>query len=192
MKRWTAAVAVAVIIGLFPVTGCTKKQEAGAGANAAFLGTSSGNVAGLKWSIPKRWSSAGERPMRAATYSIPAAEGDAEPAECAVFFFGTGQGGDIQANIDRWIGQFEASGIPAKAQKQVAGMNVTIVQIAGAYLAPGGPMMQSTGKKENYRLLGAIVEGPQGSVFFKFTGPAKTLGAAEGEFNAMVESLAKM
>ena len=71
-------------------------------------------------------------------------------------------------------------------------MKVTLVQVAGAYLAPAGPMMQSSGKKENFRLLGAIVEGPEGSVFYKFTGPAKTVSGAEGEFSAMVESLAKI
>ena len=94
-------------------------------------------------------------------------------------------------NIDRWIGQFEVAGTPGRSTKDVSGLKVTLVQIAGAYLAPSGPMMESQGKKENFRLLGAIVEGPQGSVFFKYTGPAKTIGASEAEFNAMVESLEK-
>jgi len=79
-----------------------------------------------------------------------------------------------------------------RATKSVGGMNVTLVDINGAYLAPAGPQMQSTGKKENYRLLGAIVEGPEGMVFFKFTGPAKTIGEAQGEFNAMIASLSKV
>ncbi|MBF8248785.1 MAG: hypothetical protein HW374_1585 [Bacteroidetes bacterium] len=52
-------------------------------------------------------------------------------------------------------------------------------------------MMQSQGKKENYRLLGAIVEAPKGSVFFKFTGPANTISTATPEFDAMVSSAAK-
>jgi hypothetical protein len=50
-------------------------------------------------------------------------------------------------------------------------------------------MMQSQGKKEKFRLLGAIVEAPQGSVFFKFTGPANTVAAAEEEFDELIESL---
>jgi hypothetical protein len=52
-------------------------------------------------------------------------------------------------------------------------------------------MMMSSGKKENYRLLGAIVAGPQGSVFFKFTGPAKTVAAAQPEFDALIASMTK-
>ncbi|MEW6512124.1 MAG: hypothetical protein AB1428_14330 [Bacteroidota bacterium] len=191
MTRWAAAVIVGVAMGMLPATGCNKKQ-AGDAAGAASLGSGSGSVAGIKWSVPKRWTTQGERPMRVATYSIPPDEGDTEQGECAVFYFGNDQGGGVEDNIDRWVGQFETSGIPVRAQKEYGGLPVTLVQIAGTYLAPGGPMMQSTGRKEEFRLLGAIVEGPQGSVFFKFTGPAKTVTKAEEEFNAMVGSLAKM
>jgi hypothetical protein len=52
-------------------------------------------------------------------------------------------------------------------------------------------MMESQGKKENYRLLGAIVEAPEGLVFFKFTGPAKTIAAADTEFDALIGSVSK-
>jgi hypothetical protein len=129
--------------------------------------------------------------MRIATYAVPAAEGDTEQGECAVFYFGNEQGGGVDANIDRWVGQFENPGVPSRAAKEVSGLKVTLVQVSGTYLSPGGPMMQSQGKKDNYRLYGAIVEAPQGAVFFKLTGPAKTVGTAEGEFNAMIESIAK-
>jgi hypothetical protein len=40
-------------------------------------------------------------------------------------------------------------------------------------------------------LLGAIIEGPSGEVFFKLTGPAKTIAAAESEFQAMLKSVKK-
>jgi hypothetical protein len=181
-----------MIIALSLLAGCSKKQEQQqGGTQGASLGASKGAVAGVQWSVPARWSEQGARQMRAATYTIPAAQGDPEPAECAVFYFGPSQGGAVDMNIDRWVGQFETGNPPAKSEREVNGMKVTFVQIAGTYLAPAGPMMQSQGKKENFRLLGAIVEGPQGSVFFKLTGPAKTVGECEGEFNALVGSLSK-
>ena len=173
---------------LLVLAGCGKKQ---AGEQSASLGQGKGAVAGVQWSIPKRWSDQGARQMRVATYTIPAAQGDPEPAECAVFYFGSSQGGGTDMNIDRWVGQFETSNLPARSSREIDGMKVTLVQIAGTYLSPGGPMMESQGKKENYRLLGAIVEGSQGSVFFKLTGPAKTVGECEGEFDAMIGSIAK-
>jgi hypothetical protein len=52
-------------------------------------------------------------------------------------------------------------------------------------------MMQSTGKKPGYRLLGAIVEAPEGNVFFKLTGPDATVGAAQAELDALVASFEK-
>lgn len=154
-----------------------------------------GNAGGIKWAPPKGWSLGPERSMRAATYMIPAAGGDPEGGECAVFFFGPGQGGGVQANIDRWIGQFEQpDGRPsaelAKQNKEVInGMTVTTVDLTGTF-AGGGPMMGgSTAKKTGYRMLGAIVEGPQGAVFFKLTGPAKTVAASQDDFRALLKSL---
>jgi hypothetical protein len=65
------------------------------------------------------------------------------------------------------------------------------VDIKGTYLNPGGGMMQSQGEKPDYRLLGAIVEAPQGNVFFKLTGPAATVAAAEADFDALLASIGR-
>jgi hypothetical protein len=172
--------------GMLVVSGCGKKAEQAGG-----LGDKTGTVAGVKWRVPARWTVLPERPMRVATYGIPAAEGDAEGAECAASFFGSGMGGDIESNIARWVGQFENPSQPVRASKQVNGIDVTTIKVSGDYLSPGGPMMQSTGTKKGYQLIGAIINGPEGVVFFKLTGPAKTAGSAEAEFDAMVGSLGK-
>jgi hypothetical protein len=166
------------------------KKDSGTTGQAS-LGSSTGSAGGVRWTVPKRWANQPERPMRIATYAIPAAEGDAEGAECAVSFFGASQGGNVDANIDRWLGQFESVDVPSRSSREINGTKVTTVQIAGAYLSPGGPMMMSTGKKENFRLLGAIIEAPEGLVFFKLTGPSKTVGSINPEFDAMVGSLSK-
>jgi hypothetical protein len=146
-------------------------------------------AAGLTWTIPPGWSVDAERAMRVATYGVPAASGDAEGGECGVFHFGPSQGGDVESNIARWVAQFESPGTPERSGRVVDGMRVSLVKVSGTYLAPGGPMMQSTGSKPDYALLGAIVEGPQGSVFFKLTGPRRTLEAAARDFDAMVASV---
>ncbi|MGE0128382.1 MAG: hypothetical protein AB7U82_09910 [Blastocatellales bacterium] len=127
--------------------------------------------------------------MRAATYIIPPAKGDSEGAECAVF---ANIAGGVQANIDRWVGQFEKTdGAPNQKKETINGLPVTTVEVSGTFKG-GGPMMgQSSGPKSGYRLLGAIVEGPEGEIFFKLTGPAKTISAAQDEFQAMLKSLKK-
>ena len=178
--------------------GCNKKQPEQPKASPqlqelaqAHGGAAPNSVAGVTWSMPQHWAVAPPRQMRVATYAVSPVEGDPDPAECGVFYFGNDQGGSVEANIDRWVGQFEASDAPVRSSREVNGLKVTLVQIAGTYLAPGGPMMQSQGKKENFKLLGAIVQAPEGSVFFKLTGPAKTIAAAEGDFNGLISSLKK-
>jgi hypothetical protein len=153
------------------------------------------SAAGVKWTAPSGWKSEGSRPMRAATYSIPPAAGDHDSAECAVYFFGAGQGGGIEANIERWKGQFhQPGGKPAEAQvrkRTIHGLPVTTIDISGEYSGMGGPMAGAKTVQPGYRLLGAIVEGPGGNVFVKFTGPAKTVAANQQKFEQLVASFDK-
>ncbi len=153
------------------------------------------SVAGLRWTAPAGWKSEGERPMRAATYKIAPAAGDQDSAECAVYFFGAGQGGSIEANIERWKGQLHGSGgKPADAQvkkRTIHDLAVTTVDATGEYSGMGGPMAGGQAAKSGYRLLGAIVEGPGGNLFIKFTGPAKTVAANLGKFEQLLASFAK-
>jgi hypothetical protein len=147
------------------------------------------SAAGIHWTAPADWKNEGARPMRAATYSVAATAGEHEAAECAVYFFGQGQGGSVQANIDRWKGQFK--GGDAKVTKMtVHGLPVTRIDISGEYSGMGGPMVQSA-SKAGYRLLGAIVEGPGGNLFIKFTGPLKTVAANQQKFDTFLASFAK-
>jgi hypothetical protein len=147
------------------------------------------SAAGLKWSTPQGWKNEGSRPMRAATYSVPSAPGDHEAAECAAYFFGQGSGGSIQANIDRWKGQFQPAN--AKLDKRtIHGLAVTTIESAGDYTGMGGAMGQQAAA-HNYKLLGAIIEGPGGNVFVKFTGPAKTVEVNRKQFEALLTSFQK-
>ena len=198
MTRSIIAIAACILIA-----GCTQKEKEAAPPQMPAQGNDmvasphqtlrqgpSNAVAGVHWTVPAGWTEQGARQMRIATYTIPAAKGDPEETECAVFYFGANQGGDIGTNIDRWASQFDHAPAPVKKNEEVHGMQVTTVRIDGTYLAPAGPMMESQGKREGYRLLGAIVAAPEGSVFFKLTGPAKSVAAAEEAFRGLVQSLA--
>lgn len=154
------------------------------------------SVAGLKWTPPTGWKSSGITSMRAATYPVPPLLGDREGAECVLYFFGVGQGGSIQANIDRWEGQFKAPGgkpAPAKVIKTtVHGLPVTTVDVSGEYSGMARPTATSAVRVSGYRLLGAIVENPAGNVFIKFTGPAKTIAANQPKFQQLLDSFEKV
>lgn len=147
-------------------------------------------AAGIRWSVPRSWTAQAPRHMRVATYSVPGVKGSA-PGECGVFYFGKGHGGGVEENFDRWAAQFEGAAPPKKGLRTVGSFKVHSIRLSGTYLDPGGPQMQSRGRRPGYQLLGAIVEAPEGLVFFKCTGPAETLRAAEPDFEKMIDSLAR-
>ena len=149
---------------------------------------------GLTWAAPKGWSVApSSSSMRVVTYRVPATAGDAEGGEVAVFFFGPGQGGGTQANVDRWVRQFtpeKGSAAPGKpVALKGAAVPVTIVTAEGTYASgmPGGALTPKAG----WALRGGIAEGQQGPVFFKMVGPRKTVAAATPAFDALLKSLKK-
>lgn len=150
--------------------------------------TGEASSVGIDWDVPSRWKNTGATSTRLATYDVPP-PGGGESAECAVFYFGPGQGGDVESNLDRWIGQFENARGVSRATKTYGGMSVGLVSVEGDYLAPSGPMMESDGTRKGFMLRGAIVAGPNGNVFFKFTGPKRAVSAAAGEFDGMLQSL---
>jgi hypothetical protein len=159
---------------------------------AAAAAASAESAAGVQWTTPAGWKVEAARPMRAATYTIAPVAGDHDPAECGIYFFGTGQGGSIEANLERWKTQFtDPNGrtTPAKIDKgQVHGLRVTRIDTSGSYSGMGGPMTAKPQSVAGYRLLGAIVEAPGGNVFVKFTGPMKTIAANQQKFEQLLSS----
>ena len=152
-------------------------------------------VGGVTFDDPAGWISA-PKPMRSANYTIPAAAGDRQNGELAVFYFGPGQGGGVEANLRRWLGQFvKADGTPVAAadadrsDQQVGGMQVTVLDVTGTYLFKPFPMAPQATPMPGYRMLAAIVQGPDAPIFFKLTAPANTVAEAEPEFRKLIASL---
>ncbi len=153
------------------------------------------SVAGLRWTAPPGWKNEGSRPMRAATYKVPAAPGDPDGFECVVYFFGAGQGGSVEANIQRWKDQFrDAGGKPAGARiakRNIRGLPVTTIDTAGEYTGMGGPNATESHAAPGFRMLGAVIEGPGGNVFIKFAAPARTVDANRQRFGQLLDSFEK-
>jgi hypothetical protein len=144
------------------------------------------------WTMPPSWKAMPDRPMRQATYQVPGSAGSdsAGPAEVAVFYFGVGQGGDVEANITRWLGQFKdlAPDQAERGQREVHGFSIATVRVReGTFSSgmPGGP----TVPQEKYGLNAAVVETPAGPYFFKMTGPSATVDAEEGHFSEFLGSI---
>lgn len=132
--------------------------------------------------------------MRQAQYALARADGDSEDGELAVFYFGPGQGGSVEANIDRWLGQIsqpDGSSSRDKAKtskKEVSGLAVTLVDVNGTYSAG---MMSNAPPRASYRMLAAVVETNDGPWFFKLVGPEKTIAKWQESFNGFISSFKK-
>ena len=130
--------------------------------------------------------------MRAAEYGVT---GD-ESASLTVFYFGPDQGGSVEANITRWLGQFtqpDGSDTAAKAlrsKRDVGGVPVALVEVSGKY--SGGMGMvggKAPAEQPDTMLLGAIANGAQGPVFFKLTGSREAIERARPAFDKLIGSL---
>ena len=104
----------------------------------------------------------------------------------ADFFYFPGQGGGAQANIDRWLGQFQ--GKPASnTEKIMRGKQaIHLVEVTGTFMQ--GPPFGQKVPVANTRLLGAIVESDKGHVFIKLTGNKEAVAAIVDDFKALATS----
>lgn len=149
---------------------------------------------------PSAWKS--EPPssgMRKAQFVLGRSGSDTEDASLIVFYFGPGQGGSVEDNLERWYGQFQqADGSSTRdrartSKKTVGGMPATMADVTGSYSAGAmNPMMpHGVAPKAGYRMLAAIIETPQGPYFLKLTGPAGTVGHWQPAFERFVDQVQK-
>jgi hypothetical protein len=139
----------------------------------------------LEWHAPPRWQLVpNASKFRLATYRIPHAPSDPDDAELSI----TQAGGSVEANAQRWVGQFDAASqkTAKRSMRKVGTLDVTVVEAQGTY---SGGMAKDASSGSGYALLGAIVSTPGMPHFFKLTGPAKTVLAARPEFDQMIGSL---
>lgn len=148
----------------------------------------------LTFTAPAAWKArpAGSS-MRVAEFVVPRAAGDPEDGEVVIFFF-RGGGGSVDANIQRWLGQFQQpSGQAVKdggrSTMTVGGLEITTVDVSGTYIAELRPGAAERHNKPNFRMRAAVVETPKGPYFVKFTGPAATVEQASPAFDAFLKSL---
>lgn len=199
MTRIDSVGGVAVLVCL-TLAGCSKttpepekiadapaaaKTSGSAPATSSAAAPATSSDYDLAWDAPSAWTSMpNPNTMRKATYKVPKASGDSEDAELTV----SAASGGVDANIKRWAGQF-GNAEPKTEPRSVNGLKVTLVEIKGSFASGGGMMGGPTTQKENYMLLGAVVDAGERQHFFKMTGPEKTVTQARKDFDALVSSL---
>jgi hypothetical protein len=145
-------------------------------------------VGGFGFSRPGGWDwIVPSSPMRKAQLDFTAPDGG--KAEVNFFHFGPGQGGGVEANVQRWFSQFQ-NAQTARSESSVGGVRIVNVEAEGTFLSgmPGTTPVPL----ENHALRGAILEDAAGGdVFVKMTGPNAAVQAAWPAFDQMVRAAAE-
>src|ERR1035437_1294381 len=136
--------------------------------SGALVTSDSLSVHGLGWRVPAGWilTPTHEHPRIAQVRTIGG-------LEILVFSFGRG-GGGIQANFQRWREQVQFIQDSAIEVDTAKGVVRAIGRWTGNYRGGNGSKA-ADGSLQT--LLGAVVEGPGGRVFFKVVGSKDKLGA---------------
>lgn len=134
--------------------------------------------------------------MRLAEWTLPKAGSDTEDALVTVYFFGANMGGNAQANIDRWIGQFsQPDGKPSKDVAKTttglttSGLKTTSVDVTGTYVAEVTPGSAEHFNKPGWRQMATLIETPGGPHFVKVVGPAATLAKWDASVTTFIKSI---
>jgi hypothetical protein len=144
-------------------------------------------------SVPAGWE---VRPpgneMRLAEYTVRA-PGGADSAEVVVYYFGEGQGGSVQANIDRWSSQFSLPDggpvTPTTTKLDDASFPTTLVELEGNY---GRGMGMGPGRESataGQALDAAVVETPKGNLYIQLFGDTASVRGGRTAFLEFVTSI---
>jgi hypothetical protein len=138
----------------------------------------------LAWTAPPGWRAMpNPNALRVATYRVSPDDGDA--TEVTV----SRAGGSTDANIQRWIGQFDGAGAPSRTERRVGDIGVTVVEVSGTYAGNGMMPAGRAPKLDGWSLVGAIAAPGGTPYFFKMTGPTQRVRAARPAFDAMIASI---
>jgi hypothetical protein len=123
--------------------------------------------------------------LRLAQFEIPAAKGDTVPTQLVVSSF-PGGGGGVDPNLQRWLGEFDATG---RKVELVEGMGTqgkyVLVDIAGPH--KGTAFARRDEPLEDGRLLGAIITTADKEIYFlKMVGQDATVKAATEGFRKAI------
>jgi hypothetical protein len=162
---------------------------------ALLLVTQTSPAGKLTFTAPEGWT---PRPaastMRVAEFVLPRVGSDAEDGDVVVYFFG-GQGGDAEANITRWIGQMQqpdgrsSADVARRSSTTANGLPVTMVDVAGTYVAEVRPGSTEHFNKPGFRMRAAVLMTAGGPYFIKMLGPSATIARWSATLDTFLQSM---
>ncbi len=201
-RRKSGRAVCSLLLGGLAMTGCNEstatrepplpvaksleaEKPAASSAAATSTGTVERNFSGAIFQVPVAWR---EAPSKSdfiiAEFTVPGSAGDGRLTLSTA-------GGEVQANIDRWKGQFGRGSddpSPKESPLTVDGKDARLVELFGSYqgMEPGAT------RKKDQAMLGVVIplriSERETNYFVKLTGPRETLTKVRDEFVKFVET----
>jgi hypothetical protein len=142
-------------------------------------------------SVPAEWTArAPSSSSRLAEFVLP--ETTAGTAEVVVYFFGSRQGANVDANLGRWKSQFsnpDSSPVYERVTRDSSGaFPLTFAEYRGNYRRGIGAGSADS-VRAGQELIAAIVETPHGVMFIQLFGTIARVAAERDTFVAFVKNL---
>ncbi|MBQ15545.1 MAG: hypothetical protein CMJ65_00330 [Planctomycetaceae bacterium] len=137
-------------------------------------------LTGIRFDVPTGWSEQAESEFYEAKYVIPSEHGE-------MTLTLTTMGGGIEANLNRWVGQFRlAPGEkPRRETLSVDGLKSEWIDVRGTFRSRVG---NSPGPHSDWRLLGAAIPTKPRPFLLKLIGPRSAVAEFGEEFRKFVRS----
>ena len=115
-----------------------------------------------------------------------------DSAEIVVFFFGASMGGNVDANLTRWHGQFTSGDTKPTYERvtrdSTGKFPLTIAEYSGTYRRGIG-MGSADSVRTGQTLIATIVETPRGAMFIQLFGPSARVSAERDTYLKFVKGI---
>lgn len=149
-------------------------------------------VLGYHTRVPRGWVPRSPSSSSRLAQFVLSGSDSANIAEVVVFFFGKTQGGNVDANLARWRGQFsttDGSPVPERVTRDSSGaFPITFAEFRGTYRRGIGAGMADS-VRTGQALIAAIAETPRGTLFIQLFGPAARVAGERDAFIGFVKGL---
>ena len=149
---------------------------------------------GLRFEPPLGWvAQPTSSQARVAEYRLPGV--GADDARLVIYYFGARGAGTLEANLERWYGQFEqpegraSSEVATVEARDVNGLAVTTVDLSGVYVAETAPGSGERVHEPDSRMLAAVIGTEAGPYYVKLVGPVETVARWKTSYEGFLESL---
>ena len=137
-------------------------------------------LTGIRFDVPASWDEQPESEFYEAKYLIGSESGE-------MMLTLTTMGGGVEANLERWVGQFQQSpgSRPRRDTLRVDGTSSEWLDVRGTFRSRVG---NRPGPHEDWRLLGVAIPMRPRPFLLKLVGPRAAVSEFEDEFRSFVRS----